>query len=164
MVETLLSSGGRCLEPVPEALLVSFLVFALRSSALSLRYALGSDKGISQRPPAPLERFADPMINSFPEATARWVNGVSRWSQLLGFRAKSIFIARSGLLTEASGEVSCCGGEKWQGVGVEVVPRRLRSVGGYILRQRVHRRFVYSVARAGMYVVLWWRVVSDFGM
>ncbi|CAN6863019.1 unnamed protein product, partial [Brassica oleracea] len=102
---TLLSSGGRCLEPVPEALLFSFPVFALRSSALSLRYALGSDEGISQRPPAPLGRFADPVINSFPGGTARWVDGVSRWSQLLGFRARSIFISRSGLLTEASGRV-----------------------------------------------------------
>ncbi|KAL0643180.1 hypothetical protein Bca4012_041470 [Brassica carinata] len=92
------TSGGRCLEPVPEALLFSFPVSALRSSALSLRYALGSDEGISQR-------FADPVINSFPGGTARWVDGVSRWSQLLGFRARSIFIARSGLLTEASGRV-----------------------------------------------------------
>ncbi|KAH0928510.1 hypothetical protein HID58_014237 [Brassica napus] len=90
--------------PVPEAPLFSVLVSAC-SSALSLRYALDSGEGISQRPPAPLERFADPVTKSFPRATARWVDGVSGWSRFLGFRARSIFISRSGLLTEASGGV-----------------------------------------------------------
>lgn len=61
---------------------------------------------------------------------------------------------------------SCCSREEWRGVGVKVVPRRFEMAVVYFPRQRVHRRFFYSVARAGLCACcvvargLWFRRVT----
>ncbi|KAH0853094.1 hypothetical protein HID58_093467, partial [Brassica napus] len=185
---TLLSSGGRCLEPVPEALLLFLLISALPSYVLYFGHALDSGEGISRRPPAPLESIAEPVTRSFPGDTTRWFDGVGVWSRLLGFRVQIYFPSQVWSLTKASGGVmllclfqGLCASvfsldplmgsgflvaveKSDDGVDVAVVLWRLGSADVYSLRLRVHWRFFYSVAHAGLCVAVWWRVVSGSGV
>ena len=184
----MLSSGGWCLEPVPEALLLFLLVSALPSYVLYLGYALDYGEGISRRPPAPLERIAEPVTRSFPGATTRWFDGVGVWSRLLGFRAQIYFTFQVWSLTEASGDVmllclfqGLCASvfsldpimgsgflvaveKSDKGVDVAVVMWCLGSADVGSLRLRVYRRFFYSLVCAGLCVALWWRVVFGSGV
>ncbi|KAF3561899.1 hypothetical protein DY000_02018505 [Brassica cretica] len=144
------------------ALFHSFRSILRHLLALSLRYAIDSGEGISRRSPAPLERFADPVTRSFPGDTARRKRrspvALSLLRSLRWCLQPRFPLWVTGILVavEKSGE----------GVGVEVVPRRFGAAVVYFPRQRVHQRFFYSVARAGLCACcvvargLWFRRVT----
>ncbi|CAN7071263.1 unnamed protein product, partial [Brassica oleracea var. botrytis] len=131
--------------------------------ALSLRHAIDSGEGISRRPPAPLERVSCPDLFSPPDLV---LDGRKRRSPVALSLLRSLrwclqprfplWVTGILVAVEKSGE----------GVGVEVVPRRFGEAVVYFPRQRVHWRFFYSVARAGLCACcvvargLWFRRVT----
>ncbi|CAN6999636.1 unnamed protein product, partial [Brassica rapa subsp. trilocularis] len=69
------------------------------SYVLYLGYALDYGEGISRRPPAPLERIAEPVTRSFPGATTRWFDGVGQVATSCCSVSSKVFALVSSALT-----------------------------------------------------------------